>query len=471
MRLSPAAKNYAFVIALGALLAGCSGGAQMAPPGAAGTSLHRAATTGTETVLYAFTGGSADGMEPYGSPVEDSSGALYGTSSASTQSGDFGAVWKLTPSGSSYTESALYEFASKGKKGAYPYAGLILDSSGALYGTTSRGGKGKCTRFYGTKGCGVVFKLKPSKSKYKETTLYDFGTSSGSDGTIPGAALLLSGGELYGTTQYGGTGSCSEGEPGCGTVFEITTKGTGYKVLYSFKGGTDGAIPEASLIAVNGTLYGTTINGGTTNSNCHQGCGIVFALTPTSSGNYTESIVYSFTGGSADGAGPGRGRGLYADSSGALYGTTQVGGSGDCYILFLSGCGVIFKLTPAGSGFTESVLYDLQGRSKDGQEATEELAADKNGNLYGTTSLAGGGSGCSKFYSVPVGCGVVFELASRTSSYTESVLHSFQGDEDGALPYGGVTIDNSGNLFGTTNAGGGSTNCTYGCGTVFEVTP
>jgi uncharacterized repeat protein (TIGR03803 family) len=462
MRLSPAAKNYAFVIALGALLAGCSGGAQMAPPGAAGASLHRAATSGTETVLYAFTGGSDDGMEPYGSPVEDSKKALYGTSSANTQSGDFGVVWKLTPSGKTYKESALFKFASKGSKGAYPYAGLILDSSGTLYGTASRGGKGKCTPYFGTKGCGLVFKLTPSKGAYTESTLYDFDTKGGTDGKVPGAALLLSGTTLYGTTEYGGTGTCSEGAPGCGTVFEVSTKGAGYKVLYSFKGGTDGAVPEASLIAgKNGTLYGTTINGGST-KNCPQGCGIVFALTPTSTGSYTESVVYSFAGGSDDGANPARGRGLYMDSSGDLYGTTQVGGSGGCSILFISGCGVIFELKPKNSSFTESVLYDLQGGTKDGESANEELVADGSGSLYGAASLSGGGSGCS------TGCGIVFKLA---SGKTESVVHSFQGGTDGSLPYGGVTIDSSGDLFGTTNAGGGGKNCTYGCGTVFEVTP
>jgi uncharacterized repeat protein (TIGR03803 family) len=462
MRLSPAAINCALGIALGALFAGCSGGAQIAPPYAAGASLHRAAASGTETVLYAFTGGSGDGVGPYGSPVSDSSGALYGTS-MNTQAGVAGVVWKLTPSGKSYKESALYKFPSNESAGAYPEAGLILDASGALYGTATGGGKGKCD-LAGAKGCGVIFKLTPAKGAYTETTLYDFDATGGSDGTIPSAALLLSGTELYGTTLYGGTGSCSvNGLSGCGTVFEISSKGSGYKVLYSFKDGTDGGFPQTSLIATkNGVLYGTTNSGGVT-KNCPNGCGVVFKLTPKG-GGYTESTIYSFAGGSEDGGIPSRGRGLYAASSGALYGTTQVGGSGGCALGFLGGCGTIFELTPKGAGFTESVIYNFQG-GKDGQAANEELVADKSGALYGTTFEAGGASACL------VGCGTIFKLVSSKGHYTESVVHSFQGGTDGALPYAGVTIDSSGDLYGTTDIGGASKNCSQGCGTAFEVTP
>lgn len=463
MRLSPASVTCTLAVALSAMTAECSGGGQVAPPGAAQASLHRAASSGTEAVLYSFTGGADDGLGPYGSPVADSSGALYGTT-MDAQAGDAGVVWKLTPSGKSYKESAIYKFPSGRSEGSYPEAGLILDSAGALYGTASGGGKGKCN-LSGGGGCGVIFKVTPSKGAYTEASLYDFDASGGSDGTIPSAALLLDGSELYGTTFYGGTGSCTQnGLTGCGTVFKISSTGSGYKVLYNFKGGRDGEFPQTSLIvSKSGDLYGTTNNGGGANKNCPAGCGVVFKLTPKGAG-YAESVVYRFAGGSADGAIPSRGRGLYATSSGTLYGTTQVGGSGSCSIYAFSGCGIVFKLTPKGAGFSESVVYNFQGGSTDGQAANEELVADKSGDLYGTAFLAGGSSACL------LGCGVVFKLTPSKTSYTESDVYSFQG-KTGSLPYGGVTIDKSGNLFGTTNAGGTSKNCTTGCGTVFEVTP
>ncbi|HLY02915.1 MAG TPA: choice-of-anchor tandem repeat GloVer-containing protein [Candidatus Cybelea sp.] len=455
MRLSPAAKSFALVVALGALLAGCAGGAQITPPGGLGAAFHARAMGSSDDVLYAFTDASTDGYQPYGDPVEDSKGALYGTTSEG--SGNDGDVWKLTPSGKTYKETALYKFASNRKAGAAPEAGLVMDSSGALYGTTSTGGSGSC-------GCGVIFALTPKGTSYTESTLYDFGTSSGKDGAASVAALTLSGSELFGVTNNGGSGACTETPPGCGTVFEISTKGTGYKVLYDFKGGKDGAYPQSSVIVgKGGVLYGVTANGGGSKV-CPAGCGTAFSLTPKG-GKYTESVLWRFAAGSGtDGEIPSRGRGLYLASDDTLVGTTTVGGSGSCAILFVSGCGVVFALTPKGKSYTESIPYTFQGGT-DAQEPNEELTPGKGGVLYGTGSLAGGGAACT------VGCGVIFELTPAKSGYTESIVYSFQAGKDGARPYGGVIVDKSGDLLGTTSLGGGSTHCGSGCGTVFEMKP
>jgi uncharacterized repeat protein (TIGR03803 family) len=455
MRFSHAAYSGLAIVALAALLAGCSNGAQLAPLGA-GAASHARATSSTDDVLYAFTNGSSDGYGPYGSPVEDSSGALYGTSS--TGIGDAGVVWKLTPAGSTYKESAIYKFPSNRSAGAAPDAGLVIDSSGALYGTASAGGKGSCSG-----GCGVIFKLTPKGSSYTESMLYDFAASNSKDGANPVAALTLSGSTLFGATSNGGTGSCTEFPAGCGTVFEISTKGTGYKVLYDFKSGKDGAYPQTSVtLGKGGVLYGATNNGGGAKE-CPAGCGTAFKLTPKS-GKYTESVIWRFQGAPYDGEVPSRGRGMYLASNGTLVGTTQVGGSGGCAIEFLGGCGVVFTLTPKGKSYTEALPYTFQGGS-DVQAPNEELTAGKNGVLYGTGFLAAGGSGCLR------GCGAIFALTPSSSGYGESLVYSFQGGNDGALPYGGVTVDKSGNLFGTTNAGGGSSKCSSGCGTVFELTP
>lgn len=459
MRLSSATTNGLAIVALGALVAGCSNGTQLAPFGA-GAAFRARPAAKTEVVLYKFTNGADDGYGPYGSPVEDGSGALYGTSSAG--SGSAGVVWKLTPSRATYKESAIYKFPANRSAGAAPEAGLVIDSSGALYGTTSSGGKGSCSG-----GCGVIFKLTPKGKSYTESTLYHFGASS-KDGTVPLAALTLSGTELFGVTNNGGTGtSCTEIQAGCGAVFEISTKGTGYKVIYDFKGGKDGSFPQSSLTpGTGGVLYGVTGNGGGAKA-CQAGCGTAFSLTPNG-GKYTESVLYRFLGSgssSTDGELPIRGRGLFISSDGTLVGTTQVGGTGSCAIFFLSGCGIVFTLAPKGKGYVEGTPYTFQGGS-DAQAPNEELTPGKNGVLYGTGSLAGGGTACM------VGCGAIFSLTPSKSGYSENIVYSFQSGKDGALPYGGVTIDKSGKLLGTTNLGGGSTNCgSGGCGTVFSVTP
>jgi uncharacterized repeat protein (TIGR03803 family) len=401
-----------------------------------------------EQVLYTFTA-NGDGWGPYASLITDSAGNLYGTTKGGG-SANFGIVFKLTSNGGSYTESVLNSFKGGTSDGASPYAALIMDSAGNLYGTTTAGGSNNCSG-----GCGTVFKLSPDGTGgYTESVLYSF-VGGTSDGANPYAGLISdSTGNFYGTTTTGGSNNCSGG---CGTVFKLSPGGGGTyteSVLYSFVGGTsDGANPYAGLITDStGNFYGTTTAGGS--NNCNGGCGTVFKLSPNG-GNYTESVLYSFKGGTSDGANPYAG--LIMDSAGNFYGTTTSGGSG----------GTVFKLAPSGGGYTESVLYNLPGFGiTDGASPYGSLAMDSSGNLYGTTA-SGGSPDCND------GCGTVFKVAPNgTGGYTGSISYDFlSGNNDGAFPFDGLVMGSTGNFYGTTTIGGSNGNCPSGCGTVFEINP
>jgi uncharacterized repeat protein (TIGR03803 family) len=263
--------------------------------------------------------------------------------------------------------------------------------------------------------------------------LYSF--KGGTDGANPDGMLLALGGELYGATEYGGPS-------GNGTVFDVGSTGA-ERVVYSFKGGTDGATPVfAGPVVVDGVLYGTTSAGG--DSKCHvdesDGCGVVFSLTTSG----TENVLYNFRG-EPDGAAP---VGSLLDVNGVLYGTTSSGGTYDD--------GTIFEITTGGA---EHVLYSFKG-FPDGSVPYAGLT-ELDGTLYGTTAYGGAFDDS----------GTVFAL---TGSGVEQVLHSFKGYPDGAVPYSGLTVAD-GVLYGTTQFGGGAGHkCTgrgrLGCGTVFSVT-
>lgn len=230
-----------------------------------------------------------------------------------------------------------------------------------------------------------------------------------------------------------------------------TQAGASEKVLHKFAGANDGSVPQAGLIADGtGNLYGTTAagGGGTGCDDGDEGCGTVFEITA----NGKETVLHAFAGG-CDGAFPVGG--VESDLQGNLYGTTQ--GGGICNNE--GGYGTIFKLAPGG---TESLLYAFQGTT-DGNGATGDLFLDQQGNVYGTTEFGGNMTACGG-----LGCGVVFEV---TPTGTETVIHAFQGGTDGLDPLAGVIMDGSGNLFGTTDGGGGSGNCSAGCGTVFKIAP
>jgi uncharacterized repeat protein (TIGR03803 family) len=439
-----------------------------------------------ETILHSFKG-APDGDTPVAGVIFDSEGALYGT----TKFGGLstfgpGVVFKLTPPvppATKWTKTVLYRFQG-GNDGANPVAGLVFNSNGALFGTTSAGG--------GSANGGTVFKLKPPvppATEWTEKVLYSSGgTAAGpiftSKGPLPGTAnggirspigadciepiylgfwvgavLVFSsppGIEI--TANMGGT--C-----GKGGVAKVTPPAKGQiegqiagqaqwteTDLYDFtgdtvEGETDGSSPLAGVIADSkGALFGTTNIGGTSDN------GTVFKLKPPVSPatKWTEKVLYRFQG-APDGANPVAG--LIRDSEGALYGTTPFGGGP-------SQSGVVFKLTrpvPPATTWTETVLHRFKG-APDGAFPQAGLIFDSKGALYGTTSNGG-----------RLNNGAVFKLTPPVppaTKWTETVLYSFGEPPDGIIPLAGLIIDNSGALYGTTSGGG-----TANHGTVFMVTP
>ena len=327
------------------------------------------APTGTETVLYSFTGGS-DGSIPIGGVIRDRAGNLYGTALHGGTTNNYcntscGTVYKISPDG---TFTVLYTFTG-GSDGGNPFAGLIADKKGNLYGTTEQGSSG--TQNCGPFGCGVVFELSPTGV---ETVLYNFRGYQDGDGDNPGAGLTMDdAGNLYGTTFQGGTTSCD-----CGTVFRLAPDGT-ETVLHRFNG-SDGNGPVLGnlILDASGNIYGTADYQGP------GGCGVAFKLTPKG----RETVLHGFACGS-DGGYPFSG--LIGDTSGNLYGAASSYGA--------NGHGVVFELTPDG---TETVLYAFAG-GNDGAFPYGGLLARKH-HLYGTTYSGGGSATCSN------GCGTIFKV-------------------------------------------------------------
>jgi uncharacterized repeat protein (TIGR03803 family) len=461
-------------------------------------------SAGIETVLHSFAGGATDGSLPTAGLIQGSDGNFYGTTSGGGPTGE-GTVFKITPSG---IETVLYWFTDG--DGIGPFAGLVQGSDGNFYGTTSGGGpnfdgtvfkltpagamtilhsftggtdgsdtsaaltQGSDGNFYGTtanggtSNLGTVFMITSAGVK---TVLHSF--AGGADGSSPAGALIqATDGNFYGTTQEGGPSAS-------GTVFKITSGGV-ETVLHSFTGGaTDGSYPYAALIqGIDGNLYGTTSNGGTSND------GTVFKITlggvetvlhtftggttdgsiplaalvqggdgnlygtnssggASNSGNFikitstgTETVVYSFNSGS-EGQSP---VGLIQASSGDFYGTTSNGGT--------SGNGTVFKVT---SGGVETALYSFAGGTTDGRYPAS-LIQGSDGNFYGTTALGGTSNE-----------GTVFKI---TAAGAETVLYSFAGGTDGSQPQAALIQGVDGNFYGTSLGGG-----VHGKGTLFKVTP
>jgi uncharacterized repeat protein (TIGR03803 family) len=266
--------------------------------------------------------------------------------------------------------------------------------------------------------------------------------TGGGDGASPRAGLTIdAAGTFYGTTAEGGVGY--------GIVFKLKHSGSGWILnpLHSFSGGNDGAHPWGRVaIARDGTLYGTTLQGGI------YGSGTVFHLMPSPTAPrsalvpWNETVLHSFNG--SDGWGPRND--LIFDQTGSLYGTVPYGGLPYCD----SGCGVVYKLTPSASGWTETLLHSFVGN--DGGHPLGGVVFGPSGDLYGVFGQYG-----------PFDRGGVYQLSPSGESWTEQTLHGFNGQDDGAYPSGGLIIDASGNLYGTTlccNRGNGD-------GTVFELTP
>ena len=336
-------------------------------------------------------------------------------------------------------------YAFHGPDGATPNPGLIRDSAGNFYGTTQSGGPYSCGE-----GCGTVFELSPTSTGWVETVLLDFlcGGRSGTDcpkGATPMAGLTFdSKGNLYGTTNAGGAYSH-------GTVFELSPSSDGGWVkteLYSFcalANCADGeGIFSGLIFDQQGNLYGATFGGG-------QGYGVVFELSPSAEGLWNESVLYAFIGG-ADGANPWGG--LVADSAGNLYGTTFLGGAED------GTSGVAYELSNVSGVWDETVIHTFDASEKDGINPTAGMIFGPDGRLYGTTDYGGKVS-----RGVGIGFGTVFQLTPTSDGWTETVLLDFNGNSEGGQPLTGLAIDSSGNLYGTTSAGG------FGVGVAFELQP
>lgn len=479
--------------------------------------LSRVGKAWTETVIHNFAGGE-DGISPEGGLIFDSAGNLYGTtvcggnSSDCPSQGGCGTVFELHPAGGGlWTESVLFRFDNIYQLPVSPSA-LSMDGDGNLYGTTYYGGAdGVCAY-----GCGSLYELSPgSNGSWSETVLNNFDPEPG--GYNPSGGVVLGpGGRLYGTTTLGGlagdlNGTVFEatansnggwkvttpfafpttdgddsqstliedaegnlygttalgGLDNIGTVFKLSPASGKWKeqILFEFVGTTYGAaagsFPESGLVMDSaGNLYGTAFGGGASN------LGAVFKLSPTASGSWNETVLYSFGSGS-DGANPAAA--LIFDSAGNLYGTTEYGG--------LYSDGTVFKLSPGANGtWTQTVRYSFDGYPADGADPTASLVFDTKGNLYGTTEIGGSSPNC-KNNKKSVGCGTVFELSPGSQGrWSEALLYSFTNvNGDGAYPYANLLLDGAGNLYGTTENGGVSGKCeglgTSNCGTVFEIMP
>ena len=384
-------------------------------------SLATAAATTTD-VIFSF---EEDNGEYADTDLEtDSAGNIYGTTVLGGEHGG-GTVFQLSPTPNGWVQTVLYSFTG-GADGGEPYKGVSIDRQGNLYGTAVTGGSGGCEG-----GCGVVYKLTNSGGTWSQTVVHAF--TGGDDGSGPGARVTLDrSGNIYGMTPTGGT-------YGLGTIYKIASGSSDLDVIHTFTGGPDGSSGSAGrMLLRHGRLYGAATTGGA------YGSGVVFELTPTAVGEWDFRTLYSFRG-QPDGSFPYGA--LLPSASGKFYGTTYYGGQNDI--------GSVYELTPRSTGeWRERVIYSFR-TGTDGNSPISNLVSDATGNLYGTTSEGGLGSG-TIFKLTPGGGG----------QWTESVVHSFAGTPDGSSSYNGMVVDPFGNFYGATVHGG-----TDGDGCVYKFTP
>ena len=348
-------------------------------------------------------------------------------SSAATAAMAFAFTGVVTQSAQERTFTVIHTFT--GSDGANPYAGLTIDQAGRLYGTTWRGGAGPCTISF-LNGCGTVFRFTAHGQGWLFDPLYSF---QGVDGEAPYATVIFGpDGTLYGTTSEGGA-------LGQGTVFNLKPPVTVCKtslcpwdetVLYSFTGTDDGGTPYSEVLFDQaGNLYGTTYKGG------GHTWGTAFELT-RSNGSWEETVISDMT----NGQGPYGG--LVFDSSGNLYGTTSAGGYGGCDYGSYGGCGTVFQLAPSGSGWTTNALYEFQPTGS-GNTPLAGLITDSAGNLYGTT-LDGG----------QYGGGTAFKLTNSNGNWSFDAFYAFYPYEQDGGSWGPLLMDSAGNLYATVLTSG-----------------
>lgn len=400
-----------------------------------------AAGQSTEAVLYSFGASGADGIFPEGDLLFDAVGNVYGTTSMGGSNcidvGGCGTVYKLSPSLSGqWKETILYNFCSTGHStncpdGSNPFAGLVMDANGNLYGTTQVGGNA---------GGGVVYRLSPPSTKgakWSETVLWNF-SSAPDNGNAPGYGKLAMDafGNLYGTTVGGGSNTF-------GTVYELTPQSDGtyaFSLLHSFSG-LDGAEPVYGVtIDGSGNLYGTTSQGGKGKSVCEFGCGLVYRLSASGSA-WSETVLYEFDG--SVGAYPISP--ISIDRSGNLYGTFESGGRGDC-VIGNGSCGGVFKLI-TGTNHKYALYYNNNG-GVDGGNPQSGVATGADNTVYGT---------------VGVSIGSVYMLQNSV----ETVLYNFcslPNCSDGSEPSPGNIVLRGAVLYGATHAGGD-----FGGGVIYRI--
>jgi uncharacterized repeat protein (TIGR03803 family) len=337
----------------------------------------------------------------------------------------------MVPVAPAQTESTLYNFGSTGQPST-PYSSLVLDSADNLYGTTVSGGPNRA---------GAVYKLALVSGAWQETTLYFF--TGGADGGQPSAPPIFDAkGNLYGTASVGGA-------YGAGVVYKLSATTTGewqQSVLYSFTGGPDGGYGFGNLVFDRaGNLYGSNSAGGNmTTTSCQNtgGCGVIFALSPTPNGKWSFHLLRTFTG-DVDGVGPAS---LTFDASDHLFGSAAGAGGG---FTLPNAPGLVFELTPSSSGpWHDSVVYSF---NNGGGGLPSAVIFDKVGNMYGTGADGGNIVGCDSGYG-PIGCGVVFKISPLSSGkWQETVLYSFAGTTDGSQPLG--LVFDAGHFYGSTRSG------------------
>ena len=364
--------------------------------------LNISCSAGALTLMHSFNGN--DGEDPRGDLLLDALGNLWGTTRSGTTSN--GTIFKINAAG---IFSLLYSLGTGVNEGGSPEAGLVQDSAGDLYGTTTLGG---------LSNSGEVFKLTQG-GVY--SSVYELNYLAAASTQTTASLVMGAAGVFYGAAQYGGASNS-------GYVFKIEN-GVG-SVLYSLAGAPDGFNPKAGLVFGNdGNLYGTTESGGAGGTPS----GTVFKVTPGGA----ESVVHSFGQVANEGKQP-NGK-LFKNTQGDFLGTTTLGGT--------DGVGTIYKVTPAG---VATVLYSFRATGGDGQTPKGALLLDSLGNLYGTTSAGGA-----------AGRGTVFKLS---PAGVMTILHSFAASPDGNGPVAGLVMDSAGNLYGTTSSGG-----VNGKGTVFKI--
>jgi uncharacterized repeat protein (TIGR03803 family) len=405
----------------------------------------------TFSVIHSFSG--ADGFQPLAGLSIDGKGRLYGTASSGGQYGK-GTAFRLAQQGSGWVLNPLTEFY--GANGSGPIAKPSFAPNGLLYGTTTAGGTGNCEG----QGCGAIYALRPGPTACTSAlcpwinlnawsfsgfnTICEVGilgvpgkrnAPSQNPGVCPGFGDVTfdAAGNLYGTI------------PCCnGSVYQLTSRGL--NVLYSFSGGADGGAPLSGVIFdTAGNLYGTTYNGGA------NGGGTVYELSPNGS-SWTETVLYSFNN---SGSGVGPVGGLIMDAGGNLFGTTNEGG--------VNSGGTVFELSPNNGSWTFQLLYSLSYYGDFDfvyYGPMGSLAMDAAGNLYGSGLMNGANVD-----------GNIFKLTPSNGGWTYTSLHDFAGGDDGAQPVGDVSLDASGNLYGTASEAGASRCNGDGCGVVWEITP